>query len=98
MIGRSCRYNRVPSPNSGLDIGGSRFSKWLKGSKESWAGGKTPGGRFCNVFKFRNERIIGLHIYLDPDYTGSFLDFTANKIWTAQKMELLIKFENLYLT
>ena len=39
-------------------------------SGKAWAGGKTPGGRFCNVFKFRNERIISLHIYLDPDYTG----------------------------
>jgi ketosteroid isomerase-like protein len=39
-------------------------------SGKSWEGGKTPGGRFCNVFKFRNERIISLHIYLDPDYTG----------------------------
>jgi len=39
-------------------------------SGKSWAGGKTPGGRFCNVFKFQNERIISLHIYLDPDYTG----------------------------
>ena len=39
-------------------------------SGKSWVGGKTPGGRFCNVFKFRNERIISLHIYLDPDYTG----------------------------
>src|SRR5438128_281202 len=34
------------------------------------AGGKTPGGRFCNVFKFRDGRISSLHIYLDPDYTG----------------------------
>jgi len=39
-------------------------------SGKFWAGGKTPGGRFCNVFKFRNERIISLHVYLDPDYTG----------------------------
>src|SRR5215470_6729671 len=31
---------------------------------------KTPGGRFCNVFKFRDGRISSLHIYLDPDYTG----------------------------
>jgi hypothetical protein len=37
---------------------------------KSWAGGKTPGGRFCNVFKFRDGRISSLHIYLDPDYTG----------------------------
>jgi hypothetical protein len=39
-------------------------------SGKSWAGGKTPGGRFCNVFTFRDQRIISLHIYLDPDYTG----------------------------
>jgi hypothetical protein len=39
-------------------------------SGKSWAGGKTPGGRFCNVFKFRDGRISSLHIYLDPDYTG----------------------------
>jgi len=39
-------------------------------SGKSWAGGKTPGGRFCNVFKFRDGRISNLHIYLDPDYTG----------------------------
>lgn len=39
-------------------------------SGKSWAGGKTPGGRFCNVFKFRDGRISSVHIYLDPDYTG----------------------------
>src|SRR5689334_16033832 len=39
-------------------------------SGKAWAGGKTPGGRFCNVFKFRDDRISSLHIYLDPDYTG----------------------------
>ena len=39
-------------------------------SGKSWAGGETPGGRFCNVFKFRDGRISSLHIYLDPDYTG----------------------------
>jgi hypothetical protein len=39
-------------------------------SGKSWAGGKTPGGRFCNVFKFRDGRISNPHIYLDPDYTG----------------------------
>jgi hypothetical protein len=37
---------------------------------KTWAGGQTPGGRFCNVFKFRKGRISSLHIYLDPDYTG----------------------------
>jgi ketosteroid isomerase-like protein len=37
---------------------------------KTWAGGKTPGGRFCNVFRFRDGRIASLHIYLDPDYTS----------------------------
>lgn len=39
-------------------------------SGKSWTGGKTSGGRFCNVFRFRDGRILSLHIYLDPDYTG----------------------------
>ena len=37
---------------------------------KTWSGGTTPGGRFCDVFRFRDERIASLHIYLDPDYTG----------------------------
>jgi hypothetical protein len=41
-----------------------------KMSGKSWAGGKTPGGRFCNVFKFRVGRIASVHVYLDPDSTG----------------------------
>ncbi len=41
-----------------------------KMSGKIWEGGKTPGGRFCNVFKFRDNHICSLHIYLDPDYTG----------------------------
>jgi len=41
-----------------------------KMSGKSWIGGKTPSGRFCNVFKFRDQRIASLHIYLDPDYTS----------------------------
>jgi len=36
----------------------------------SWKGGETPGGRFCNVFEFRGNRIARLHVYLDPDYLG----------------------------
>ena len=39
-------------------------------SGKAWAGGTTPGGRFCSVFTFRGDRIARLHIYLDPDYTG----------------------------
>ena len=39
-------------------------------SGAAWAGGSTPGGRFCNVFRFRDGKIASLHIYLDPDYLG----------------------------
>jgi ketosteroid isomerase-like protein len=39
-------------------------------SGKSWDGGVTPGGRFCNVFRFRDGKIASLHIYLDPDYVG----------------------------
>jgi ketosteroid isomerase-like protein len=39
-------------------------------SGKAWAGGETPGGHFCNVFKFAGGRIASVHIYLDPDYTG----------------------------
>jgi hypothetical protein len=41
-----------------------------KMSGKSWAGGQTPGGRSCNLFKFRDGLISKLHVYLDPDYTG----------------------------
>jgi hypothetical protein len=37
---------------------------------KSWEGGKTAGGRFCNVFRFRDNLIANVHVYLDPDYTG----------------------------
>ena len=39
-------------------------------SGKTWTGGGTPGGRFCNVFTFRGDRISSVHVYLDPDYTG----------------------------
>ncbi len=35
-----------------------------------WDGGQTAGGRFCNVFEFRDGLIVRCHVYLDPDYTG----------------------------
>jgi ketosteroid isomerase-like protein len=41
-----------------------------KMSGKAWKGGATPGGRFCNVFRFRDMKIASLHIYLDPDYLG----------------------------
>jgi hypothetical protein len=31
-------------------------------SGKSWAGRKTPGGRFCNVFKFRDGHIESAHL------------------------------------
>ena len=69
------RTQKFISPNVDVDLDGNRFSKWLKASQgkmsgKSWEGGKTPGGRFCNVFKFRDGRISSLHVYLDADYTG----------------------------
>src|SRR5882762_297882 len=60
------RLNFIPSADYLVVEGASQGGM----SGKSWAGGKTPGGRFCNVFKFRDGRIMSLHIYLDPDYTG----------------------------
>ena len=37
---------------------------------KSWSAGETPGGRFCNVFEFRDSLIARVHVYLDPDYLG----------------------------
>jgi hypothetical protein len=54
----------IPSENH-VVVEGTSHGKM---SGKSWAGGKTPGGRFCNVFKFRDRQIVSLHIYLDPDY------------------------------
>jgi ketosteroid isomerase-like protein len=59
-------FNFIPSGDY-LVVEGTSHGRM---SGKAWAGGKTPGGRFCNVFKFRDGRISSLHIYLDPDYTG----------------------------
>jgi len=56
----------IPSDNY-LVVEGTSHGRM---SGKSWEAGKAPGGRFCNVFKFRDRRIASLHIYLDPDYTG----------------------------
>ncbi|HLA58083.1 MAG TPA: nuclear transport factor 2 family protein [Puia sp.] len=56
----------IPSENYLVVEGTSHGRMYGK----SWAGGKTAGGRFCNVFTFLNKQITRLHIYLDPDYTG----------------------------
>jgi ketosteroid isomerase-like protein len=60
------RLNFIPSADY-LIVEGTSQGRM---SGKSWTGGKTPGGRFCNVFKFRDGRISSLHIYLDPDYAG----------------------------
>jgi hypothetical protein len=60
------RLNFIPSADY-LIVEGTSQGRM---SGKLWAGGKTPGGRFCNVFKLRDGRISSLHIYLDPDYTG----------------------------
>lgn len=60
------RLTFLPSGDHLVVEGTSRGSM----SGKSWEGGKTPGGRFCNVFKFRDGRISSIHIYLDPDYTS----------------------------
>lgn len=39
-----------------------------------WEGGKTPGGRFCSVFEFRDRLISRMYIYLDPDYGSADRD------------------------
>jgi hypothetical protein len=36
----------------------------------SWPVKGRTDGRFCNVFRFRDDLISHLHIYADPDFTG----------------------------
>ena len=59
-------FHFIAAGNSVVVEGGSHGKM---GSKE-WVSGETPGGRFCNVFTFRDGQIASLHVYLDPDYTG----------------------------
>ncbi len=40
----------------------------------TWRAGESLGGRFCNVFEIRDEKIQRLHIYLDPDYGDRDVD------------------------
>ena len=51
-------------------------------SGASWTGGRTPGGRFCNVVHFRDGKIDRLHIHLDPDYVG---EHQANFLWGSER-------------
>lgn len=56
----------IPSGDR-IAVEGSSAGKMVGGT---WKGGETPGGRFCDVFEFRGERISRFHVYLDPDYLG----------------------------
>jgi hypothetical protein len=59
-------------------------------SGRAWTGGETPGGRFCNVFRFGGDRISSLHIYLDPDYTGGMpRDLDGARIVNGKRFDLL---------
>jgi ketosteroid isomerase-like protein len=60
------RLNFIPAGDL-LAVEGTSHGKM--GGKP-WVAGTTPGGRFCNVFRFRDGRIASVHIYLDPDDTG----------------------------
>ncbi|QYE36355.1 nuclear transport factor 2 family protein [Polymorphobacter sp. PAMC 29334] len=53
-------------------------------SGKTWFGGRTPGGRFCNIFEFQGDLISRVHIYLDPDY-GS--DDRARFAWGTEGRE-----------
>jgi ketosteroid isomerase-like protein len=50
-----------------IAVEGTSEGRMVRGA---WKAAQTPGGRFCNVFEFRGDRIARLHVYLDPDYLG----------------------------
>jgi hypothetical protein len=74
---------RFMSSDHHLIVEGTTRGKLKNG--RSWQAGKTPGGRFCNVFEFKDELISRVHIYLDPDYVGEdeprFLWGHAGRTW-----------------
>jgi len=51
----------------------------------AWHGGRSRGGRFCSVFVFGQDgRIVRMHVYLDPDYTGKH---KAGFVWPSRTSE-----------
>ena len=60
-------FNYIVGENT-VAVEGTTYGADKEGAE--WNGGKTPGGRFCSVFEFRESLISRMHIYLDPDYTG----------------------------
>ena len=59
---------------NGDDVVAEGFSSGSTRGGASWAGGTTPAGRFCNVFRFRDGKIDRVHIHLDPDYGAEDAD------------------------
>jgi hypothetical protein len=53
----------------GVVLEGCCYGETISGSP--FAGGKTPGGRFCGVYRFQGKLIVSIHVYLDPDYGGA---------------------------
>ena len=49
-------------------VEGTTVGEMKNGQK--WDGGKTSGGRFCNVFEFTDGLISRMYVYLDPDFGG----------------------------
>ena len=46
---------------------------WESGIAKDGTAWPVPGrsdGRFCNVFRFREDLISHLHVYVDPDFAG----------------------------
>ncbi|WP_298225653.1 nuclear transport factor 2 family protein [Acidocella sp.] len=65
------RYTYIASENFVVVEG------WETGISKDGTTWPVPGrsdGRFCNVFRFREDLISHLHIYVDPDFLGQDLD------------------------
>src|SRR5487761_76964 len=61
------KYNYIAAGRQ-LAVEGTTEGAMLNG--KTWSGGRTPGGRFCSIFEFRDGLICRLYLYLDPDYTA----------------------------
>lgn len=61
-------FNYIVGANS-VAVEGRTYGADKDGAE--WNGGETPGGRFCSVFEFRGSLISRMHIYLDPNGSGS---------------------------
>jgi ketosteroid isomerase-like protein len=50
------------------------FESGLAKDGTAWPVKGRSDGRFCNVFRFRDDLISHLHIYVDPDFAGRDTD------------------------